>query len=139
MTLSLPSPSSMLKLPSYSLWCDSNRQQKRHTTSEFVLLQTSPLLIHLVQFVKCWRIFLGLKSKALYRSSEKKSFSLVQVFHKTSTNSMEKKCKKKKKRVMQVQSFRFANLKGCLHEGRKIQPSTRKILKGKTTFRWVNK
>ena len=52
---------------------------------------------------------------------------------------MAKKCKKKKKRVMQVQSSRFANLKGCLHEGRKIQPSTRKILKDKTTFRWVNK
>ena len=39
---------------------------------------------------------------------------------------------------MQVQSFCFANLKGCLHEGRKIRPSTRKILEGKITCRWVN-
>ena len=39
---------------------------------------------------------------------------------------------------MQVQSFCFANLKGCLHEGRKIWPSTRKILEGKITCRWVN-
>ena len=41
------------------------------------------------------------------------------------------KKRKKKKRVMQVQSFRFANLRDCLHEGRKIRPSTRKILEGK--------
>ena len=134
----MPSSSSILKLPSYCLWCHSNRQRKRHTTSEFMLLQTSPLLIHLVQFAKCWRIFLGLKSKALYRSSEKKSFSLVQVFrHKRSTNSMAKK-RKKKKTVMQVQSFRFANLRGCFHEGRKIRPSIRKMLEGKIAFRWVN-
>ena len=100
-----------------------------------VLLQTSPLSIHLVQFVKCWRIFLGLKSKALYRSSEQKNrFLWFKFFIKRPTNSMAKKCKKKKKSVMRVQSFCFANLRGCLHEGGKIRPRTTKILKGKTTF-----
>ena len=47
------------------------RLRKRHLKSEFVLLQTLQRVFHLVQFVKCWRIFLELNSKRLYQSSEK--------------------------------------------------------------------
>ena len=39
--------------------------------SELALLQTLLCLIHLVQFVKCWQIFLELNSKRLYLSSGK--------------------------------------------------------------------
>ena len=42
------------------------------TKSEFALLQTSSLLLHLVQYVKCRRIFLELDSKGLCLSSQKK-------------------------------------------------------------------
>ena len=42
------------------------------TKSEFALLQTSSLLLHLVQYVKCRRIFLELDSKGLSLSSQKK-------------------------------------------------------------------
>ena len=47
------------------------RLPKRHLKSDFVLLQTLQRVFHLVQFVKCWRIFLELNSKRLYQSSEK--------------------------------------------------------------------
>ena len=58
------------------------------TKSEFALLQTSSLLLHLVQYVNCRRIFLELDSKGLCLSSQKKeklnkSLSRVLVFHKT--------------------------------------------------------
>ena len=39
------------------------RLRKRHLKSEFVLLQTLSHVSHLVQFVKCWQIFLELNSK----------------------------------------------------------------------------
>ena len=48
--------------------------------SEFVLLQTSSLIIYLVQFVKYWQIFLELNSKRQYLSSEKES-SIVSRVH----------------------------------------------------------
>ena len=61
---------------------------KNGTKREFALLQTSSLLLHLVQYVKCRRIFLELDSKGLCLSSQKKeklnkSLSRVVVFHKT--------------------------------------------------------
>ena len=43
--------------------------RKRHLKSEFALLQT---LSRLIQFVKCWLIFLELNSKRLYQSSLRK-------------------------------------------------------------------
>ena len=59
--------------------------QKRHLKSEFALLQTSSCLFHLVQFVKCWRIFLDLNFKGLYQSSEQENESRFLVFT-SSTN-----------------------------------------------------
>ena len=46
------------------------RLRKRHLKSEAALLQTLSRLIHLVQFVKCWKFFLELNSKRLFQSSE---------------------------------------------------------------------
>ena len=45
----------------------------------FALLQTKGIF-HLVQFVKCWRIFLELNSKGLYQSSEKEKEGHCIVF-----------------------------------------------------------
>ena len=42
------------------------RLRKRH--SKRALLQTSWRLLHLVQFIKCWQIYLEMNSKRLYRS-----------------------------------------------------------------------
>ena len=51
------------------------RLRKHHLKSAFALLQTLSRLFHLVQFVKCWRIFLKLKTKGLYRSWGRKKES----------------------------------------------------------------
>ena len=51
------------------------RLRERLLKSEVALLQTLSRLIHLVQFVKCWKLFLELNSKRLYQSSE--SYCLV--------------------------------------------------------------
>ena len=58
------------------------RLPKRHLKSEFPPPQTSSHLFQLVQFVKCWQIFLELNSKRLYQSSgkEKESHRLVFTF-----------------------------------------------------------
>jgi len=56
------------------------RLQKRHLKSEFALLQTLLRIFHLVQFVKCWRIFLELNFKGPYQSSEKEKESRWLVF-----------------------------------------------------------
>ena len=56
------------------------RLRKRHLKSVFVLLQTLQRVFHLLQFVKCWRIFLELNSKSLYQSSEKGKESRCLVF-----------------------------------------------------------
>ena len=41
------------------------------------LKQNLSRLFHLVQFVKCWQIFLELNSKSLYRSSGKKKVDVL--------------------------------------------------------------
>ena len=51
------------------------RLQKRPLKSEFALLQTLSRLFQLVQFVKCWQIFLGLNSKRLDQRSGKEKES----------------------------------------------------------------
>ena len=45
--------------------------QKGHFKSEFALLQTLSRLYLIVQFVKCWQIFLELNSNRVYRRSGK--------------------------------------------------------------------
>ena len=47
---------------------------------ELALLQNLLGLFHLVQFVKCWQIFLELNSKRLYQSSGKEKESRCLVF-----------------------------------------------------------
>ena len=56
------------------------RLLKRHLKSELVLPQTLQRVFHLIQFVKCWRIFLELNSKRLYQSSEKEKESRYLAF-----------------------------------------------------------
>ena len=54
--------------------------RKRHLKKEFALLQTLSRLFQLVQFVKCWQIFLELNSKRLNQSSGKEEESRCLVF-----------------------------------------------------------
>ena len=61
----------------YQPW---RRLRKRHLKKEFALLQTLSRLFQLVQFVKCWQIFLELNSKRLYQSSGKEEESRCLVF-----------------------------------------------------------
>ena len=56
------------------------RLPKRHLKSDFMLLQTLSRIFHLVQFVKCWQIFLELNFKGLYQSSGKEKESRWLVF-----------------------------------------------------------
>ena len=77
LTFSLPSVSLDLKVPIREKQ-RRRRLRKRHSKSEFALLQTFSGLFHFVQFVKCWQIFLELNSKRLYQSSGKeKELSLL--------------------------------------------------------------
>ena len=52
------------------------RKRKLHSKSESLVLQTSLLLISLVQFVKCSWIFLELNHKGLYQNAEEEKRSL---------------------------------------------------------------
>ena len=54
---------------------DGDVLRKRNSISEFALLQTLSRLFQLVQFVKCWQIFLELNSKRLHESSRKEKES----------------------------------------------------------------
>ena len=74
-------PPAIAFLPSRSR---RRRLQKRPLKSEFALLQTLSRLFQLVQFVKCWQIFLELNSKRLskVRKRKRKSLSFVHVLDK---------------------------------------------------------
>ena len=61
---------------------------KTSLKSEFGLLQTLQRLLHLVQFVKYWSIFLWLNSKWLYRSSGKEEKSRCLVFNSSTKRKM---------------------------------------------------
>ena len=91
------------------------RLRKRHLWSEFALHQTLSRLFHLVQFVKCWQIFLDLNFKGRqYQSSRKEKESWCLLF----TSSRKRKTRhfhvlrNVPKSVMRVQSCCFAN-KNC--------------------------
>ena len=56
------------------------RLRKRHLKGEFALLQTLSPLFQLIQFVKCWHVFLDLNSKRLYQSSGKEKESRCLLF-----------------------------------------------------------
>ena len=81
-------PSSPLEFSVIPLGVDSRelkqqqwwRLRKRHLKSEFALLQTLSHLFHLIYFIKCWQMFLGLNSKGLYQTSGKEKESCCLVF-----------------------------------------------------------
>ena len=81
------------------------RLRKRHLKSEFALPQTLSHLFQLVQFVKCWQIFLELNSKTAskFRKRKRKSLSCYHVLDKAwnlalsrSPAATAKKCTKKR-------------------------------------------
>ena len=94
------------------------RLRKRHLKSEFVVLQTLQRVFHLVQFVKCWRIFLELNSKRVYQNSETGKESRCLVFksptkreiRQSHVEVVQRRQRKVQKSVMHVQSCCFANL-----------------------------
>ena len=65
------------------------RLRIRQLKSEVALLQTLSRLFHLIQFVKCWQLFLKLNSKRLHRSLGKEKESRSVVF----TSSTEREIK----------------------------------------------
>ena len=91
----------------FLLFYSRKPQTQRHLKSEYALPQTLSRLFHLVQFVKCWWIFLELNSKGLYQSSLRKRkgklLSFVPVLNKTWNEALShcsrattaKKCTKK--------------------------------------------
>ena len=91
--------------------------RKSHLKSEFALLQTVSRLFQLVQFVKCWQIFLELNSKRLYQSSGKEKESCCLVFPSSTKREIrhfhvvvvQRRLRKVQKIVMHRQSC-FANL-----------------------------
>ena len=94
------------------------RLRKRHSKSEFALLQTLSRLFQLVQFVKCWQLFLELNSKRLHQSSGKEKESCCLVFPSSTKREIrhfhvvvvQRRLRNVQKSVMHVQSCCFANL-----------------------------
>ena len=92
--------------------------QKRHLKSEFPLPQTLLCLFHLVQFVRCWWIFLEFNSKGLYQSSEKEKGSRCLVFTFSTKSEIRQfhvvvvhwQQRNVQKSVMRMQSCCFASL-----------------------------
>ena len=105
---------------SYRPPCKQRRQRlrKSHLKSEFALSQTLSRLFHLVQFVKCWQMFLELNSKGLYQSSGKEKESCCLVFPSSTKREIRQfhvvvvqwRQRNVQKSVMHVQNCCFANL-----------------------------
>ena len=94
------------------------RLRKRHLKSDFALLQILSRLFQLVQFVKCWQIFLELNSKRLYQSSGKDKESRCFVFTSSTKREIrhfhvvvvQRRQRNVQKSVMHVQSCCFSDL-----------------------------
>ena len=112
-TFSLPSPLSDLKVSIIR----RRRLRKRYVKSEVALLQTLSRLFHLVQFIKCWLIFLELNSEGPYRRSGKKKESRCLAFSFSTKSEMrhfhfvdvQRRQRNVQKRVMHLQSCCSAN------------------------------
>ena len=97
----------------YCINREQQRQRKRHFKSEFVLFQTSWLLFHFIQFVKC-----GVDSVGLYLSigeEEGNCFLVLTSFIKHETKKFHvvvvlQRHRYERKCVMRVRSCCFANL-----------------------------
>ena len=95
------------------------RLWKRHLKSEFTVLQTLSHLFQLVQFIKCWQIFLELNSKRLCQSSGKEKESCCLVFPSSTKHEfrhfhvvvVQWRQRNVQKSMMHMQSCCFANLK----------------------------
>ena len=95
------------------------RLQKRPLNSEFALLQTLLGLFHLVQFDKCWQIFLEVNSKRLDQSSGKEKGSRCLVCTSSTRREnrhfyvevVQRRLRNVQKSVIHVQSCCFANLR----------------------------
>ena len=99
------------------------RLRKRHLKSKVALLQTISSLVHLVQLLKCWQLFLELNSKRLYQSSGKEKETRCLVFPPSSTKRemrhfhvvvVQRRLRNVQKSVMHVQSRCFVNLNQLL-------------------------
>ena len=97
------------------------RLRKRHLKIEVALLQTLSRLFHLVQFVKCWHLFLEVNSKRLNRSLGKEKESRCLVFTFSTKREIKHfhvvvqwRQRNIQKSVMHVQSCCFANLNQLL-------------------------
>ena len=96
--------------------------RKRHWKSKVALLQTVSRLVHLVQFLKCWQLFLELNSKRLYQSSGKEKESCCLVFPSSTKREIrhfhvvvvQRRLRNVQKSVMHVQSCYFVNLNPLL-------------------------
>ena len=94
------------------------RLRKRHLKREFAPLQTLSRLFQLVQFVKCWQIFLELNSKRLHQSSGKENGSRCLAFTSSTKREIrhfhvvvvQRRQRNVQKSVMHVQSCCFTNL-----------------------------
>ena len=51
-------------LPLVAQFLDDNKA-KHHLKSGFTLCQTSSILVNFIQFVKCWRNFLGIRKDCI--------------------------------------------------------------------------
>ena len=94
------------------------RLRERRLKSEAELLQTLSRFFQLVQFVKCWQIFLELNSKRLYQSSGKEKESRCLVFTSSTKREIRHfhvvvvqwRRRNVQKSVMHVQNCYFANV-----------------------------
>ena len=83
-----------------------------------MLPQTLSRIFQLVEFVKCWQIFLELNSKRLYQSSRKKKEGCCLVFPSSTKREIthfhvlivQRRLRNVQKCVMHVQSCCFANI-----------------------------
>ena len=95
------------------------RLRKPHLKSEYALPQASSCLLYLVQFVKCWKIFLilnGLHNRSSGKKKDSRFLVFTFIFSKKVklerfTSQSCNDCKEMyKKGVMHAQSCCFANL-----------------------------
>ena len=98
------------------------RPRKRHWKSKVAVLQTVSRLVHLVQFLKCWQLFLELNSTRLYQSSGKEKETRCLVFPSSTKREMrhfqvvvvQRRLRNVQKSMMHVQSCYFVNLNPLL-------------------------
>ena len=100
-----------------SLLYDGDNYENGAKKVNWRLLQTLSRLLYLVQFIKCWLIFLELNSEGLYQRSGKKKESRCLVFSSSTKRGIrhfhfvdvQRRQRNVQKRVMHVQSCCFGD------------------------------